>query len=86
MIAVHVHMAWLAYGIKAQRLPGDIGLDTGKAVGTLEICGLHALWTIGIRVNRVGRSGSGHVCRGRFRSKHRACRKTQINALLVLSL
>jgi hypothetical protein len=82
-------MAWLAYGIKAQRLPGDIGLDTGKekAVGALEICGLRALWTIGIREN----SKSEDLAVAMFaevdsQASRGACRKTQINALLVLSL
>lgn len=66
-------MAWLAYGIKAQRLPGDIGLDTGRAIssGETRISSVFALFGKLAFELPWKAIGSGQACRGRLASKCR---------------
>lgn len=77
-----------ANGIKAQRLPGDIGLDTGK-----ERLSAHQRFVVSAHFGQLAfeQLGSEDLAVAVFaeadsRASRGACRKTQINALLVISL
>lgn len=95
MIVVHVHTAWLAYGIEAQRLPSGIGSEHWKDPAHERLACLRSSRTSGEKIGILSNKGRRIIIRIRLwarpveaysRASAMAYRKTQMNALLVLSL